>query len=178
LLFENATQTVFGEGEASARIVMIGEQPGNDEDLQGRPFVGPAGKVLDQAIAAAGLAREQIYVTNAVKHFKWVARGKRRLHAKPTAREITACRPWLEAELTVIEPAIVVCLGATAAQAIFGASFRITKDRGKFMTSSFSEQTLATWHPSAILRAPEEDLRQQMRAELTQDLALVAQQLR
>lgn len=173
-LFKNATQTVFGAGAATARMVLIGEAPGDREDLEGAPFVGPAGRLLDELLAAAGIARDDVYVTNAVKHFKWEPRGKRRLHKKPSARELKACRPWLEAELAVIGPEAVVCLGATAAQAIFGRTFRITTQRGEILSSDWSLRTLATWHPSAILRAPDDATRRSMQREARDDLARIA----
>jgi len=152
-LFRHATQTVFGEGTRSAKIVMVGEQPGDQEDKIGRPFVGPAGKLLDKAMEEAGIARESVYVTNAVKHFKFEQRGKKRLHAKPSAREVTACKPWLVAELLAIEPKLVVCLGATAAQALMGASFRLTRDHGRILKAPSGQDCLSTYHPSALLRA-------------------------
>ena len=152
-LFAHATQTVFGEGPADARVIMVGEQPGDQEDVQGKPFVGPAGKLLDRAMVDAGLDRGTVYVTNAVKHFKWTPRGKRRLHSKPTAREVNACRPWLEAEFDAIEPEFLVCLGATAAQSMLGRTFRITHQRGRFVKSDWATWTMATYHPSALLRS-------------------------
>lgn len=173
-LYQRATQTVFGEGSAKARMILVGEQPGDQEDLQGKPFVGPAGRLLDDALIAAGIDRDDVYLTNAVKHFKWTPRGKRRLHAKPGPREIAACRPWLSAEIEVIEPEIIVCLGATAAQALLGPSFRITKERGRLLESPLARWMLATYHPSAVLRAPDEDRRHQMRDELTADLRVAA----
>jgi uracil-DNA glycosylase len=152
-LWKIGTQTVFGEGPSSARVVMVGEQPGDREDLAGRPFVGPAGKLLDEALASAGIPRADVYVTNAVKHFKWEPAGKRRLHKKPGAREIAACRPWLDAELETLKPEVVVALGATAAQGLMGAEFRVTKDRGKiFADVSWADSFVATVHPSSILR--------------------------
>jgi DNA polymerase len=151
-LYRNATQTVFGEGSEQARVVLIGEQPGDKEDLQGRPFVGPAGGMLDRALTDAGIARELAYVTNAVKHFKWERRGKRRIHKKPSEREIEACNPWLLAEMTALNPAAVVCMGATAAQAAFGHSVRVHALRGAFHTTRLSPCTVVTVHPSAILR--------------------------
>ncbi|MGI8958933.1 MAG: UdgX family uracil-DNA binding protein [Bryobacteraceae bacterium] len=154
-LYQNATQVVFGEGPEDAKVVMIGEQPGDEEDQKGRPFVGPSGRLLSKAMRETELDRDQIYVTNAVKHFKFIERGKRRIHAKPSGIEISACRPWLEAEMTVIEPEIVVCLGATAAQSLMGPAFRITKERGNFFSHSWPKQLVATVHPSAILRVPE-----------------------
>jgi DNA polymerase len=176
-LYLNATQTVFGEGPQAAHVVMVGEMPGDQEDLQGHPFVGPAGRLLDEAIGEAGLARNDVYITNAVKHFRWAPRGKRRLHKKPSARQISACRPWLEAEMEVIEPRIVVCLGATAAQALLGSDFRISRQRGEFVSSDWSEWTLATHHPSAVLRAPDQADRRRKRGELIDDLLLVAKLL-
>ena len=155
-LYRSATQAVFGEGPLHALIVLVGEQPGNEEDLHGLPFVGPAGKMLDRALEEAGIQRAQVYITNAVKHFKFEARGKRRLHKKPTASEVAACRPWLDLELAMIKPKIVVCLGATAAQAMFGSAFRLTKERGKFFEHSRADYVTATIHPSAILRVPSE----------------------
>jgi uracil-DNA glycosylase len=158
-LFRYATQTVFGEGPKNARIVMVGEQPGDQEDLGGHPFVGPAGKLLDRALEEAEVDRRLVYVTNAVKHFKFEPRGKRRIHQKPTGVEITACRPWLEAELAVIKPEVVVCLGATAAQSLMGRAFRVTKDRGVFFPYERAKWLMATVHPSALLRMPEPDKR-------------------
>ena len=154
-LYRHATQVVFGEGPADAKVVMIGEQPGDEEDQKGRPFVGPSGRLLSKAMHESGLDREKIYVTNAVKHFKFVERGKRRIHAKPDTIEISACRPWLEAEFEAIAPELVVCLGATAAQALMGSSFRITRQRGVFFPHEWAKQLVATVHPSAILRVPE-----------------------
>jgi DNA polymerase len=176
-LFAHATQTVFGEGPGDARVIMVGEQPGDHEDLEGKPFVGPAGQLLDRALDDAGIDRGTVYVTNAVKHFKWTPRGKRRLHAKPTAREMNACRPWLEAELDAIEPDVLVCLGATAAQSLLGRQFRISKQHGQWVDSDWAPWTLAAYHPSALLRAPDEDVRRQMYGEFVQDLRLVARKL-
>jgi len=155
-LWERGTQTVFGEGGAHAEVVFVGEQPGNDEDLSGRPFVGPAGKLLDRALEAAGIDRTQVYVTNVVKHFKWVPQGKRRIHQKPNSREIAACRPWLDAELAVLKPKVVVCLGATAAQALLGSKFRVSQQRGQLVPSRLAPHVTATVHPSSILRAPDD----------------------
>jgi uracil-DNA glycosylase len=155
-LYRHATQAVPGEGPRSSVIVFIGEQPGNDEDLQGRPFVGPAGRLFERALEEAGIDRSAVYITNAVKHFKFEERGKRRIHKKPSASETTACRPWLEAELAVIRPKVLVCLGATAAQSIFGRDYRLTKERGQFVTHQWASQATSTIHPSAILRAPDE----------------------
>jgi uracil-DNA glycosylase len=154
-LYQHATQIVFGEGPRDSKVVMVGEQPGDEEDKKGHPFVGPAGRLLSKAMHEAGLDREKIYVTNAVKHFKFTERGKRRLHSKPNAAEISACRPWLEAELASIGPKLVVCLGATAAQSLMGPSFRITAERGKFFPHRWAKELVATVHPSAILRVPE-----------------------
>jgi uracil-DNA glycosylase family protein len=169
-LYLQGTQTVFGEGKVDARIVLVGEQPGDQEDLAGRPFVGPAGKLLDRALAAAGLARTAVYVTNAVKHFNFEPRGKFRLHKRPPATSIKACRPWLDAELEALRPAVVVLLGATAAQAILGPAFRVTRDRGKVINGSF----IATLHPSALLRAPDPETREKSFALLVADLKLAA----
>src|SRR3954471_19359484 len=155
-LWKLGTQTVFGEGSAHARVMMIGEQPGDREDLQGKPFVGPAGKLLDKALESAGIDRKQVYVTNAVKHFKWEPRGKRRIHKKPNQLEITACRPWLEAEISVVQPEVIVCLGATAAQALLGKTFKVIQRRGEIMPYELGPRITATVHPSSILRAPDE----------------------
>jgi DNA polymerase len=171
-LYQHATQTVFGAGAARARILLIGEQPGDQEDLQGRPFVGPAGKLLSEALEAAGIDRDEAYLTNAVKHFKWTPRGKRRLHAKPTSREIAACRPWLEAEIEAIGPQVIVCLGATAAQSLLGPSFRITRQRGQILASDWAPSLIATYHPSAILRAPDPATREELRSLFADDLKL------
>ena len=168
-LWENATQTVFGEGPKTARIVMIGEQPGDQEDVKGKPFVGPAGRVLDEALQQAGIARKEVYVTNAVKHFKFEMRGKRRLHKKPGVKEVRACHPWLEAELKIVQPEVVVALGATAAQALMGREFRVTRDRGKRMEVGFAPAFLATIHPSSILRGDPNE-RQQAMAAFVEDL--------
>jgi len=172
-LHETGTQTVFGEGSTRARVVFVGEQPGDQEDLQGKPFVGPAGKLLDKALEDAGIDRSQVYVTNIVKHFKWQARGKRRIHQKPNWSEITACRPWLDAELEVIEPRVLVCLGATAAQALLGRDFRVSRQRGELVESELAENVIATVHPSSILRADEATREQEYR-ELVRDLEKVA----
>jgi len=154
-LYKHATQVVFGEGPQDSKVVMVGEQPGDEEDQKGHPFVGPSGRLLSKAMQEAGLDREKIYVTNAVKHFKFLERGKRRIHAKPSGIEISACQPWLEAELAAIEPELVVCLGATAAQSLMGSAFRITAQRGKFFPHRWAKELVATVHPSAILRMPE-----------------------
>ncbi len=171
-LYQHATQVVFGEGPSDAKVVMVGEQPGDEEDVKGHPFIGPAGRLLSKAMHESGLDREKIYVTNAVKHFKFIERGKRRIHAKPTGIEISACRPWLEAELASIEPELLVCLGATAAQSLMGRDFRVTTDRGKFFPHRWAKEIVATIHPSAILRAQD---RSEIEYELfVKDLRLIA----
>jgi uracil-DNA glycosylase len=177
-LWRTGTQTVFGEGARGARVLFVGEQPGDSEDLAGRPFVGPAGRVLDRAIEEAGLVRADAYVTNAVKHFKWEPRGKRRIHKKPNAREIAACRPWLEAELRVVKPEVVVVLGASAALALLGKDFRVTKDRGRLLPATFAPLVLATVHPSSLLRAPDEESRRRETKRFVDDLRVVADYLR
>ncbi|MDP8992103.1 MAG: UdgX family uracil-DNA binding protein [Actinomycetota bacterium] len=176
-LYRNATQTVFGEGSTGATVMLVGEQPGDREDLDGEPFVGPAGALLDRALERAGIDRSQAYVTNVVKHFKWRPAGKRRLHQKPNAEEIQACRPWLESEIDLVGPAVVVCLGATAAQALLGASFRVTRQRGQFVAWSRAPRVLATVHPSSILRAPDEEARHHEMEAFVADLAVVARSL-
>ena len=173
-LYKIGTQTVFGDGRPEAKVLFVGEQPGNDEDLQGKPFVGPAGKLLDRCLVEAGIDRDQVYVTNAVKHFKWEPRGKRRLHKKPSAREIAACRPWLEAEIQVIEPRVIVALGATAAQTLLGKDFRVTQQRGELIPSPLAPHVLATVHPSSLLRAPDEQTRRTETARFVEDLRKVA----
>jgi uracil-DNA glycosylase len=177
-LWERGTQTVFGDGPRIAEVVLVGEQPGNEEDLAGRPFVGPAGKLLDRALDAAGIDRGGVYVTNTVKHFKWEQRGKRRIHEKPNAGEVRACRPWLEAELTVIRPRGLVLLGATAAQALLGRTFRVTAWRGQLVSSPLAPLVLATVHPSSILRAPDDAARRTELARFVKDLAVLATALR
>ena len=172
-LHETGTQTVFGEGTKQAEVMFVGEQPGDQEDLQGKPFVGPAGKLLDTALDEAGIDRSQVYVTNVVKHFKWTGRGKRRIHQKPNWSEIAACRPWLDAELEVVEPRVLVCLGATAAQALLGRDFRVSRQRGEPVPSALAEHVLATVHPSSILRA-DEDTRELEYREFVSDLERVA----
>src|SRR5215218_3716656 len=162
-LWQNATQAVFGEGAKRAQVMLVGEQPGDREDREGKPFVGPAGRLLDEALVEAGIDRRAAYVTNVVKHFKWTARGKRRIHAKPNWSEIAACRPWLEAELAAVKPEILVALGATAAQALFGRDFRVTRQRGTPVETELAPQALATIHPSAILRADEADRERELR---------------
>jgi uracil-DNA glycosylase len=169
---------VFGEGPGRAGMLFVGEQPGDREDLEGRPFVGPAGRLLDEALEEAGIDRATVYVTNVVKHFKWQARGKRRIHQKPNAAEIAACRPWLDAELAVVRPEALVCLGATAAQALLGRQFRVTRDRGRLLESTLAPVTLATVHPSSILRAPDEEARRQERALFVEDLKVAAKALK
>jgi uracil-DNA glycosylase family protein len=172
-LWENATQTVFGAGPANAPLMLIGEQPGDQEDLSGEPFVGPAGKLLDRALQGAGIARAETYVTNAVKHFKWEPRGKRRIHRKPDSRELNACFPWLHLEIDLIKPSAIVCLGATAARTLLGPAFRVTRDRGRFVKTAYSSLVLATIHPSALLRLREAAEREAELQRLTADLALV-----
>jgi uracil-DNA glycosylase family protein len=169
-LYKRATQTVFGEGPRHAPIMLVGEQPGDYEDVAGKPFVGPAGKIMDRALEEAGIDREHVYVTNAVKHFKWEPRGKRRIHKKPNSREIAACRPWLEAESRVVKPKLVVCLGATAAQTVFGPSFRVTQERGKVLSSKLAPKVLATVHPSSLLRQPDEQSREREYKNFVADL--------
>jgi len=176
-LYRRATQTIFGQGRRNARIMLVGEQPGNAEDLQGVPFVGPAGRVLNEALAEAGIDRDDAYVTNVVKHFKWIAVNRRRMHKKPNAREIAACRPWLNQEIAVVKPLILVCLGATAAQALLGPQIRVTKDRGVLMSSPLAPHALATVHPSSILRQQTSDNRRREMARFTDDLRVVARAL-
>jgi len=176
-LWKTGTQTVFGEGEAKAEIVFVGEQPGDKEDLAGRPFVGPAGRVLDEGLEAAGIDRSLAYVTNAVKHFKWSARGKRRIHQKPNAAEMAACRPWLEAELAVVRPKVLVALGATAAQSLLGRQFRVTKQRGTPVESDLAPFVVATVHPSSILRQETDADRAAAMKDFVADLKVVAKLL-
>jgi uracil-DNA glycosylase len=176
-LWKTGTQTVLGEGSASAQIMFVGEQPGDREDLEGRPFVGPAGRLLDKALAEAGIDRKLAYVTNVVKHFKWTPRGKRRIHQKPSWSEIAACRPWLDAELAVVKPHVLVPMGATAAQALLGRQFRVTRDRGRTVESELAPVVIATIHPSAILRAQDDDREREYQA-LVEDLRRVAKSLR
>jgi DNA polymerase len=176
-LWKLGTQTVFGEGSDSAELMLVGEQPGDKEDLAGRPFVGPAGRILDQALEEAGIDRSSVYVTNAVKHFKWEPRGKRRLHKRPDAVEVAACRPWLDREIELVRPKIVVCLGATAAQALLGRSFKVTKQRGEFFPQPAGHVITATVHPSSILRAPDAESREREMAAFTDDLRVVAKHL-
>ena len=169
-LYKRATQTVFGEGPKGATMMLVGEQPGDYEDVAGKPFVGPAGKIMDRALEEAGIDRSQVYVTNAVKHFKWEPRGKRRIHQKPNSREIAACSPWLEAELRIVKPKLVVAMGATAAQTIFGPSFRVTRERGKVLSSKLAPRVLATVHPSSLLRQPDEASREREYKHFVSDL--------
>src|SRR6187549_4104142 len=173
-LWKTGTQTVFGEGARRVKVMFVGEQPGNEEDLSGRPFVGPAGRLLDDALETAGIDRKQTYVTNVVKHFKWEPRGKRRIHKKPNSLEIAACRPWLETEIALIKPDVIVALGATAAQALLGPKFRVTKQRGEFIESTLAPYILATVHPSSILRAPDEETRHLEKRRFVDDLKKVA----
>ena len=177
-LWRSGTQTVFGEGRERSEVMMVGEQPGDREDVEGRPFVGPAGRVLDQALERAGIDRDLVYVTNVVKHFKWRPRGKRRIHQKPNLEEIRACRPWLDAELAAVRPRVLVCLGSVAAQALLGRDFRVTRRRGAFVDSQLAERVLATVHPSSILRAGEDDARAAALDALVADLRVVARELR
>jgi uracil-DNA glycosylase len=179
-LWKYATQTVFGEGPAKASIMLVGEQPGDQEDVTGHPFVGPAGKLLDDALAEAGIDRAEVYVTNVVKHFKWAAaeRGKKRIHKKPRYSEIHACRPWLDAELNVVKPKVLVCLGATAAQALLGRNFSVTRQRGQWIDSELAPKVMATVHPSSILRAPDHDSRQLQRKDFIRDLMGAAKSLK
>jgi DNA polymerase len=176
-LFARATQTVFGEGPEDARLVMVGEQPGDHEDQEGRPFVGNAGKLLDRALKEAGLDRSKIYVTNAVKHFKWEERGKRRIHKKPNAAEINACRPWLDAEISVVKPQVIACLGATAAQALMGRAFKVTEERGKFFESRWGPYVTATVHPSSLLRITVEEERLREFGRFVADLKAIGEKL-
>jgi uracil-DNA glycosylase family protein len=177
-LWRTGTQTVFGEGTAPAEVMMVGEQPGDREDLEGRPFVGPAGKLLDRALEQAGIDRNRVYLTNVVKHFKWRPRGKRRIHQKPNAEEIAACRPWLEAELGVVSPRVLVCLGAVAAQALLDRGFRVTRQRGEFVDSPLAPLVTATVHPSSVLRAPDDAAREAAMSAFVEDLKKVAAKLR
>src|SRR5262245_10978734 len=176
-LFENATQTVFGRGPRSASVLFVGEQPGNEEDLQGQPFVGPAGRVLDEALADSAIERSDTYVTNVVKHFKWTPRGKLRIHKKPTAREVSACLPWLEKEIELVKPKVLVCLGATAAQALLGRDFKVSVQRGQVLSTAWGSRTVATVHPSSILRQQTQEDRRREMARFTADLKVVAKLL-
>jgi uracil-DNA glycosylase family protein len=176
-LWKCGTQTVFGEGKPKSLILFVGEQPGDKEDLSGRPFVGPAGALLDRALEEAGIDRAKVYVTNVVKHFKWEPRGKRRIHKKPNATEIAACRPWLDAEIRVIRPRAIICLGSTAAQAVIGSKFRVSVQRGQFVDSELADYVTATVHPSSILRAPGDEARRYERARFIADLKKIRQAL-
>ena len=173
-LWKRGTQTVFGEGRRRSKVMFVGEQPGNEEDLTGKPFVGPAGRLFDAALEEAGIDRKQTYVTNVVKHFKWEPRGKRRIHKKPNAQEIAACRPWLQAEIDLIKPEVIVALGATAAQSLFGPQFRVTKQRGQFLESTLAPYVMATVHPSSILRAPDYETRRLEHRRFVDDLKKLA----
>jgi DNA polymerase len=173
-LWKTGTQTVFGEGRAGSVVMFVGEQPGDREDREGRPFVGPAGRLFDEALAAAGIDRELAYVTNAVKHFKWQARGKRRIHAKPAWSELAACRPWLDAELAAVKPKVLVCLGATAAQSLLGRQFRVTRQRGEWIESDLAAHVTATIHPSSILRQQDDESRHTEMESFVRDLSKVA----
>jgi uracil-DNA glycosylase family protein len=177
-LWEFATQTVFGEGKRSSKVMLVGEQPGDREDVEGRPFVGPAGRVLDHGLESAGLDRAVVYLTNAVKHFRFTRHGKRRLHEKPNAAQVRACRPWLQAELAVVHPRVLVLLGATAAQSVMGTSFKVTQQRGRVLESPLGVPVVATVHPSSILRAPDETARQEAMTAFVSDLKAVARLLR
>jgi uracil-DNA glycosylase family protein len=177
-LYKDATQTVFGEGNSKARVMLIGEQPGDVEDKEGHVFVGPAGKLLAKAMESAGLDRDDCYLTNAVKHFKYEWRGKRRLHGKPRRIEVLACMPWLEAEIAEVKPDVIVCLGATAAQALFGTKFRLTQHRGEFLESGLAHHVLATVHPSSILRAPDDETRHEEMERFIDDLKLIAKTIK
>jgi DNA polymerase len=179
-LWRNATQTVFGQGAEHPKIMFVGEQPGDQEDLQGRPFVGPAGKLLDSALQESGVDGEKTYITNAVKHFKWEPRGKVRIHKKPNGKEISACRPWLDAEIVAIRPKVIVLLGATAAQALLGNDFRVTQHRGEFIEAEtpHPHEVTATVHPSSILRAPDEETRHHEMEMFVEDLRAVARRLK
>ena len=176
-LYKRGTQTVFGAGPSKAEIMLVGEQPGDAEDLAGQPFVGPAGRLLDRALEEAGIDRSRVYVTNVVKHFKWEPRGKRRIHAKPNAAEIGACRPWLETEIALVKPRVLVCLGATAAQALLGRGFKVTRHRGTFVESPLAPRVSATVHPSSILRAPDDESRRQEMQAFVADLKNIARAL-
>ncbi len=177
-LWKLGTQTVFGEGSSNARVMLVGEQPGDQEDIQGRPFVGPAGRILDKALEEAGINRNEVYVTNAVKHFKWEPRGKRRIHKKPNSMEITACKPWIEAEIQVVRPDVIVCLGATAAQALLGREFKVSTQRGMWVDSPLAPFVMATVHPSSLLRAPDDETRRRETARFIADLKRVHEALK
>jgi len=176
-LYKRGTQTVFGEGPRKAQVMLVGEQPGDAEDMAGHPFVGPAGRLLDTALEQAGIDRRQVYVTNVVKHFKWEPRGKRRIHAKPNAAEVAACRPWLETEIALVKPHVLICLGATAAQALLGKSFKVSKQRGEVVESPLAPIVTATVHPSSILRAPDDEARREEMRRFVQDLKKIAREI-
>jgi uracil-DNA glycosylase len=176
-LWKSGTQTVFGEGSERAEVMMVGEQPGDREDIEGRPFVGPAGGVLDKALEEVGIDRDLVYMTNVVKHFKWRPRGKRRIHQKPNMEEIRACRPWLDSELAIVKPRVLVCLGSVAAQALLGRQFRVTRERGRFVESPLAERVTATVHPSSILRAGDDEARRLAMEQFVEDLRVVAKEL-
>jgi uracil-DNA glycosylase family protein len=173
-LYKGATQTVFGEGSRQAKVMLVGEQPGDREDIEGHPFVGPAGKLLDRALEEAGINRSEAYITNVVKHFKYTMRGKRRIHQRPDAEEIAACRPWLDAEIEVVRPQVLVCLGATAAKALLGSSFKVTKQRGEFVESELAPLATGTVHPSSILRAPDDETRRRAYQDFVEDMRVIA----
>ena len=177
-LYKTGTQTVFGEGAAHAKVLFVGEQPGDREDIEGKPFVGPAGRLLDEALKEAGIDRTRVYITNTVKHFKWKPQGKRRLHQKPNAAEISACRPWLDAEISLIKPAVLVLLGATAAQALLGREFRVSQQRGQFIERPGLPTMMATVHPSSILRAPDDETRELELEAFVRDLKRLAQRIK
>jgi uracil-DNA glycosylase len=177
-LYKNATQTVFGEGPKDATVMLVGEQPGDMEDRQGRPFVGPAGRILDKALAEAHILRDEVYITNAVKHFRWIQRGKRRLHQKPLIRQVIACKPWLEAEIEVVRPKVLVCLGATAALAIVGKNVRITQERGRFLNADSGAAVFITIHPSSIYRQRDEGEQEKEYRRFVADMKLVERKLR
>jgi uracil-DNA glycosylase family protein len=176
-IYLNATQAVFGEGNRHAEVMFVGEQPGDEEDVKGHPFVGPAGRLFDKALVEAGIDRSQTYVTNAVKHFKWKPAGKRRLHERPKSSEIAACRPWLDAEITIVKPRILVFLGATAAQSLLGRDFRVTQMRGQWLESAIAENVIATVHPSSVLRAPDAQAREEQYREFIADLTVIARRM-
>jgi uracil-DNA glycosylase family protein len=177
-LYRNATQTVFGEGPSHANVMLIGEQPGDIEDQKGKPFVGPAGRILDRALEEALISRADVYVTNAVKHFKWIWRGKRRLHQKPSVREVMACRPWLEVEIEVVQPQVLVCMGATAAQSVVGKPVPVMKERGRFIDSALGKPAFVTIHPSAILRQRDQDEREQEFRRFAAEMKVVKRKLK
>jgi uracil-DNA glycosylase len=177
-LYRDATQTVFGEGARTSSVMLIGEQPGDKEDLEGRPFVGPAGGILDKALTEAGIDRNEVYVTNVVKHFKFARKGKRRIHKKPGSEEILACRQWLDAEMKLVAPDAIVCLGATAAQSLLGRQFKVTKERGRFVSSPLAPLVIATVHPSSILRAPDSESREEAFNGMVADLRVLAREMK